>query len=62
MTNCRYVLVAGTVRLSATSTKRGWHFARWTGGISSRRAKLSINMKATKSIKAVFVKTKNKRR
>jgi hypothetical protein len=66
--NCRRMMVAGTVGLSATPTQKGWHFVRWTGGISSRTARLSIDMETAMSIKAVFVqnatikKSKVKRR
>jgi subtilisin family serine protease len=58
--NCRYKLVTGTLKLRATPTKADWQFDHWTGGISSKKATLSINMKAAKSIKAVFVRTKIK--
>lgn len=57
---CSYEMLAGQTELKTAPTP-GWRFVRWTGGISSKKSKLTINIKAAKSVKAVFVRVKTRR-
>jgi hypothetical protein len=64
--DCRYGMIEEQVTLAAAASS-GWHFVRWTGGILSRNARLSVNLKTALTLKAVFAqnvrkKSKDKRR
>jgi hypothetical protein len=51
---CRYEVVPGTpVKLTAVPAKK-WHFKRWKGASTAKKATITITVKASKVVTAVF--------